>query len=93
MRFALVAGEPSGDALASGLMEALRVRVPGARFEGIAGPRMLAAGCETHYPMERLSVMVLFEVLGRYLELLPLRWRLALFNVLITLLCLFLAMF
>ena len=77
MRFAVVAGEPSGDALASGLIEALRGRVPGARFEGIAGPRMLAAGCETHYPMERLSVMGLFEVFGRYLELLPLRRRLA----------------
>ena len=73
----VVAGEPSGDALASGLIEALRARVPGARFEGIAGPRMLAAGCETHYPMERLSVMGLFEVFGRYLELLPLRRRLA----------------
>ena len=73
----VVAGEPSGDALASGLIEALRARIPGARFEGIAGPRMLAAGCETHYPMERLSVMGLFEVFGRYLELLPLRRRLA----------------
>ena len=73
----VVAGEPSGDALACGLIEALRARVPGARFEGIAGPRMLAAGCETHYPMERLSVMGLFEVFGRYLELLPLRRRLA----------------
>ena len=73
----VVAGEPSGDALASGLIEALRARVPGARFEGIAGPRMLAAGCETHYPMERLSVMGLFEVFGRYLELIPLRRRLA----------------
>lgn len=73
----VVAGEPSGDALGSGLIEALRARVPGARFEGIAGPRMLAAGCETHYPMERLSVMGLFEVFGRYPELHLLRRRLA----------------
>ena len=63
--------------LASGLIRALRDRVPGARFEGIAGPRMLAAGCETLYPMERLSVMGLFEVFGRYLELIPVRRRLA----------------
>ena len=63
--------------LASGLIEALRARVPGARFEGIAGPRMLAAGCETLYPMERLSVMGLFEVFGRYLELIPVRRQLA----------------
>ena len=63
--------------LASGLIRAILDRVPGARFEGIAGPRMLAAGCETLYPMERLSVMGLFEVLGRYLELIPVRRRLA----------------
>ena len=62
--------------LAGGLIEALRARVPEARFEGIAGPRMLAAGCETHYPMQRLSVMGLFEVFGRYLELISLRRRL-----------------
>lgn len=38
---------------------------------------MLAAGCEALYPMERLSVMGLFEVVGRYLELVPVRRRLA----------------
>ena len=63
--------------LASGLIEAIRTRVPEARFEGIAGPRMAALGCETLYPMERLSVMGLFEVVGRYLELLPIRRKLA----------------
>ena len=63
--------------LASGLIEAIRARVPEARFEGIAGPRMAALGCETLYPMERLSVMGLFEVVGRYLELVPVRRRLA----------------
>lgn len=63
--------------LASGLIEAIRTRVPEARFEGIAGPRMAALGCEALYPMERLSVMGLFEVVGRYLELVPVRRRLA----------------
>ncbi len=62
--------------LASGLVAAIRARVPGARFEGIAGPRMLALGCETLYPMERLSVMGLSEAAGRYLELVPVRRRL-----------------
>lgn len=38
---------------------------------------MLAVGCETLYPMERLSVMGLFEAVGRYLELVPVRRRLA----------------
>ncbi|MCY4349292.1 MAG: lipid-A-disaccharide synthase [Thiotrichales bacterium] len=77
MRFAIVAGEPSGDMLASGLVEAIRARVPEARFEGIAGPRMLALGCQSLYPMERLSVMGLTEAAGRYLELVPVRRRLA----------------
>ena len=73
----MVAGEPSGDMLASGLIEAIRARVPDAQFEGIAGPRMVAAGCEALYPLERLSVMGLFEAFGRYLELIPVRRRLA----------------
>ena len=73
----MVAGEPSGDMLASGLIEAIRARVPDAQFEGIAGPRMVAAGCEAVYPLERLSVMGLFEAFGRYLELIPVRRRLA----------------
>ena len=63
--------------LGHGLIEAIRARVPGARFEGIAGPRMISAGCESLYPMERLSVMGLFEAFGRYLEVVPVRRRLA----------------
>ena len=77
MRISLVAGEASGDLLGASLMHAVRARVPGARFDGIAGPRMIAAGCRCVYPMERLSVMGLFEALGRYVELLPVRARLA----------------
>jgi lipid-A-disaccharide synthase len=77
VRIALVAGEASGDQLGAGLIGAIRARHPQARFCGIAGPRMLEAGCEGLYPMERLSVMGLVEVLGRYLELLPVRARLA----------------
>ncbi len=77
LRVGLVAGETSGDFLGEGLIAAIRERVPEARFEGIAGPRMVAAGCESLYPMERLSVMGLVEVLGRYRELHRMRERLA----------------
>ncbi len=76
-RIAIVAGEPSGDLLGGGLVEALRQRIPDAEFFGIAGPRMQAAGAESLYPMERLSVMGLVEVLGRLPELLRMRRQLA----------------
>ena len=66
---ALAAGEASGDLLGAGLVAALRERLPSARFEGIAGPAMQAEGCEAIYPMERLSVMGLVEVAGRYVSL------------------------
>lgn len=70
LRVALVAGEASGDILGSGLMQALRQRHPDIEFIGVGGPRMQAEGLESHFPMERLSVMGLFEVLGRLRELL-----------------------
>ena len=50
----IVAGEASGDALAATLIHAVRARLPQARFVGIAGPRMEAAGCEAWYPLEKL---------------------------------------
>ncbi len=69
MRIGLVAGETSGDMLGAGLIQAIRARIPDAVFEGVAGPRMVAAGCRLLYPAERLAVMGLVEVLGRYREL------------------------
>jgi lipid-A-disaccharide synthase len=73
LRVGIVANEVSGDILGAALVSELRALVPDARFEGVAGPRMLEAGCATLVPMERLSVMGLTEVLGHLLELLALR--------------------
>jgi lipid-A-disaccharide synthase len=72
----LVAGETSGDNLAAQLIDALRVRLPNARFAGIAGPRMVAAGCEAWERAESLSVMGLFEILPHLPRLLGIRRRL-----------------
>lgn len=76
MRIAIIAGEASGDLLAAGLIRSVTARYPRASFEGIAGPRMVAAGCEALYPMERLAVIGLRETLRRYRELRGVRRRL-----------------
>lgn len=73
LRIGIIAGESSGDNIAADLISAILERVPDATFEGIAGPRMQAAGCVSLEPMERLSVMGLAEVLSHLPGLLALR--------------------
>jgi len=73
MKIGLVAGEASGDLLGAGLIRALRERLPNASFEGIAGPAMVAAGCEQWEPSESLAVMGLIEPIAHIPRLLRLR--------------------
>ena len=52
----IVAGESSGDILGSRLMTAIRARAPNARFVGVGGETMLAAGLDSLAPLDALAV-------------------------------------
>jgi lipid-A-disaccharide synthase len=72
-RFALVAGEASGDLLGADLVEHLRERFPDAEFAGVGGDAMRAAGMDTWHDASELAVMGLSEVLSHLPRLLRLR--------------------
>ncbi|MZR30479.1 lipid-A-disaccharide synthase [Sneathiella litorea] len=65
LRVFILAGEPSGDALAARLMQGLKEKAPNVKFSGVGGPLMVAEGLESLFPMDELSVMGVFEVLPR----------------------------
>ena len=50
-------------------MAGLKPHLPGVRFDGIGGPRMLEQGLRSDVPMDTLTVRGLFEVIPRYREL------------------------
>jgi lipid-A-disaccharide synthase len=58
-----IAGEPSGDLHASGVIRNIRERRPDAEVWGIGGPAMAAAGLEQVMPFERFNRMGYVEVL------------------------------
>ena len=77
MRFALVAGEASGDLLAGLLLGGLKQRWPGLRAAGIGGPRMAERGFEAWWPHDKLAVRGYVEVLRHYREIAGIRDALA----------------
>ena len=77
MKIGLVAGEASGDLLGAGLIRAIRERVPGATFEGVAGPAMIDAGCDCWADSDELAVFGLLEPLVQLPRLMRLRRTLA----------------
>ena len=72
----MVAGEPSGDLLASLLLRSMKQRWTQLRSFGIGGDAMLAQGFESWWSSERLAVRGYLEVLPRYPELLHMRRQL-----------------
>ena len=73
LRVGIVAGESSGDQLGAALIAALRERAPDLECFGVAGARMIGAGCEAWAGAEELAVMGLTEVLHHLPRLLKLR--------------------
>ena len=72
-RFALIAGEVSGDQLGAGLIAELRRRHPHAQFAGVGGEAMRDAGLDAWYDCSALAVMGLAEVVRHLPRLLRLR--------------------
>lgn len=66
LQIAMVAGEASGDLLASHLIRAIRHHVPDAEFFGIGGPKMQAEGFDAIWPAEQLAVHGYVDALKRY---------------------------
>lgn len=76
LRIGMVAGEPSGDVLAAGMVAQLRHQYPDAIIEGIGGHHMIAEGFHSLFDMETLSVMGLVEVLSHLPAILRVKKRL-----------------
>jgi lipid-A-disaccharide synthase len=72
-KIAIVAGEASGDLLGSHLMRALKAQRKDLTFIGIAGPKMMAEGAKSLFPIEKLSVRGYIEVIAHLYGLLKLR--------------------
>ncbi len=72
-RFGMVAGEASGDLLASLLLAGLKAHWPAVQAFGIGGPRMSGMGFDSWWPSERLAVNGFVDALARVRSLWTLR--------------------
>ncbi|MDH3209620.1 MAG: lipid-A-disaccharide synthase, partial [Burkholderiaceae bacterium] len=75
-RFAMVAGEASGDLLAAMLLGGLKTRWPQLQAFGVGGPKMDAQGFSSWWPHDKLAVRGYVEVLRHYREIVEIRKQL-----------------
>ncbi|XP_004510363.1 probable lipid-A-disaccharide synthase, mitochondrial [Cicer arietinum] len=67
LRVFIVAGEVSGDSIASRLMSSLKLLSPfPLRFAGIGGTKMKSEGLQSLFPIEDISVMGIWELLPHF---------------------------
>ena len=69
----MVAGEASGDLLASLVIPGLQSRWADVALQGIGGPKMKALGFDAWWPQEKLAVRGYVEVLRHYREITGIR--------------------
>ena len=77
MKIAVSAAETSGDLIASSLVVALKQNQPNCEIDGLAGEKMLEAGCNRLWSMSEVNVMGLSEVLRKLPSILKLRKRMS----------------
>jgi lipid-A-disaccharide synthase len=73
LHIGIIAGEPSGDVLAAGLMYSIKLKHPDVKFTGIGGRNMLEQGMQSLINMDELSVMGLVEVVGNLPRLIAIK--------------------
>jgi len=61
--FLIIAGEPSGDIHGAGFIHALRKKFPGCSVFGIGGDKMRKEGMEILFPVEKMAVLGITEVI------------------------------
>ena len=76
MRIGIVAGEPSGDYLGAGLLQALKGLTPTLEVEGIAGPKMIQEGAKSLFPMNEISLIGMDGLIRNFSRLAGIRRQL-----------------
>ncbi len=75
-KIAILAGEPSGDLIASQLMAYVRSEVKNIEFIGIGGPLMKQQGLRSFFDYSNLSLYGVFQVIPNIPKLIFLRYKL-----------------
>ncbi len=75
-KIAILAGEPSGDLIASQLMAFISAKVKNVEFIGVGGPLMKKQGLKSYFDFSNLSLYGVLQVLPNIPKLLYLRYKL-----------------